>query len=117
MAHSKKTIENIRRRQLALADLACAGLPSGATAIEYLEDRMKKFNDPFYYDHNAVSEEIIRQHRATHKLELHDASDRLTGKRLLMRHLTATSMPRQRHRCTIPKEPRPSSIFVTCSSS
>ena len=84
MAHSKKTIDNIKRRQLALADLACAGLPSGATAIEYLEDRMKKFNDPFYYDHNAVSEEIIRQHRATHKLELHDASDRLTGKRLLL---------------------------------
>ena len=83
MTHSKKTIANIKRRQLALGELASVGMPSGATAIEFLENRIKQ-KDPFYYDHNAVSQEIIRQHRATHKLELHDASDRLTGKRLLL---------------------------------
>ena len=82
-AHSKNTIANIKRRQLALSELACAGLPSGATAIEFLENRIKQ-KDPTYYCPSAVAQEMVKQHRATHKLELHDASDRLTGKRLLL---------------------------------
>ena len=101
MAHSKKTIDNIKRRQLALADLACAGLPSGATAIEYLEDRMKKLKDPFYYDRHAVSQEIIKQHRATHKLELHDASYRLTGKRLLLEREVVLGARKPEHKIGI----------------
>ena len=101
MTHSKKTIDNIKRRQLALADLACAGLPSGATAIEFLEDRMKKRQDPFYYDRDAVSQEIIKQHRATHKLELHDASDRLTSKRLLLEQEVVLGARKPEHKIGI----------------
>ena len=95
MTHSKKTIANIKRRQLVLSELSCAGLPSGATAIEFLEDRIKK-KDPTYYYPSAIASE-----KATHKLELHDASYRLTGKRLLLEREVVLGARKPEHKIGI----------------
>ena len=95
MTHSKKTIANIKRRQLVLSELSCAGLPSGATAIEFLEDRIKK-KDPTYYYTSAIASE-----KATHKLELHDASYRLTGKRLLLEREVVLGARKPEHKIGI----------------
>jgi hypothetical protein len=93
--HSKKTIANIKRRQLALGELASVGMPSGATAIEFLENRIKQ-KDPTYYCPSAIASE-----KATHKLELHDASDKLTGKRLLLEREVVLGARKPEHKIGI----------------